>query len=215
MQDTTTTEDLEKLRDEKCEPIARAMFSAIASDMFSTESNQVELVKKLLTMSLNEDLNITTEVSYIFQLMLGALSGLNKTMSQIVQESFPTDNERYGKIATQIMTMVSDANVRLTNVKPEDVTQDFGSLKVRIAELCKAEGLSGLEIKYIIQELIFAEFTSVNNLYSSSLEASSEKAEAKLFGIGSMSELTLRRLNEVLLAGTQVQEEAKEAEVVA
>lgn len=215
MQDTTTTEDLEKLRDEKCEPIARAMFSTIASDMFSTESNQVELVKKLLTMSLNEDLNITTEVSYIFQLMLGALSGLNKTMSQIVQESFPTDNERYGKIATQIMTMVSDANVRLTNVKPEDVANDFSDVKTRILELCKAEGLSGIEIKYIIQELIFAEFTSVNNLYSSSLEASSEKAEAKLFGIGSMSELTLRRLNEVLLAGTQVQEEAKEAEVVA
>ena len=47
---------------------------------------------------------------------------------------------------------------------------------------------------------IFQSFTRVNNLFNENLAGNSARAEAKLFGIESMSDLTMRRLNDVLIA---------------
>lgn len=197
--------DLDALRDEKCIPVAQLIIQEMAtalmpegSDLQQIDARPVAI--KGLELMLAADLNIAMEASYVPQLILGALSGLNATVQTC--DALPTDDVRYAGIARKILQFVSDAKVPLTKVSPEETLAAFAPVKESINALFIEEKLSVLEVKYIMDG-IFNSFTAVNNLMSGSLTDSSERAESKLFGIETMSQLTMKQLDDVLTSGSK------------
>lgn len=201
----------EKARDAKCIPVARWILNDMAMLMIPENANDkidfTPIVLKMLGRTLEADMNIATEVSYVPQLILSVLSGLNKAVQEC--DFTPVDDVRYGKIAKQILSIVAVADIRMNAVTPEESAADFAPVKEQLKALFTAEKLSLLEIKYVMDTFIFNSFTTVNNIFSKSLQDSTERAEAKLFGVESMSDLTMKKLDGVLLNQTAPKEEAK------
>ena len=62
--------NLEQLRDEKCFPIVKSLLKEISTDLMNNTDEQKGLALKALSLMLASDLNISTEVSYVPQLIL-------------------------------------------------------------------------------------------------------------------------------------------------
>ena len=199
MKEETTQSDLEKIRDEKCIPIARDVLKDIATTLLPPDANvKIDynpVILKILQRNLENDLNIKIETPYIFQLVLGALSGLNRTVQSC--STVLIDDVRYAALGTKVLGFLAESNIRLTNVTPEEVDADFAPVKEKINTLFAEEKLSMMEVKYIMDN-IFEGFKTVQAGFNQSLETSVEKAEAKLLGIEYMSDLTFKKLNDVL-----------------
>lgn len=191
--------DLEKLRDDKCFPIVQASFKEFPSTLLVEGEKQKELQLKMLSLMLHADLNIAEEVSYVSQSILGVIAGLNRTIQEC--EMIPTDDERYTAIGNKILEIVaSDIGlITLGKVTPEESTNDFSLVKMKLNALFAEEKLTKLEVKYIMDS-IFEQYTNLNNAISSSITSSTERMESKILGIESMSDLTLGKLNETLIS---------------
>lgn len=191
--------DLEKQRDDKVFPIAREVLKDMAELLIPENANEKvdynPIVLKTLQRSLDADFNITMEAQYLFQVLLGAFAGLNSTVQGCT--ALPIDDVRYGAISKRILTLLAEAPIRLGAVTPEQTVEDFAPIQVKINAILAEEKLSMLEVKYIMDN-IFDSFNAVNNMYSAQIEQSTAAAEAKLFGIEDMSDLGLKRLDEVL-----------------
>lgn len=193
--------DLEKQRDERCIPIAYLLMEEMANNLMPDGSDLQQIdarpvALKGLEYFLAADLNIAQEASYVPQLILAALSGLNATVQQC--DSIQPDDLRYAGIAKKILHILSDAKVPLVVSKDtKELDPAYEVVKTKINELFAEEKLTSLEVKYVMDG-IFNSFTAVNNLMSSSLEQSSERAEARLFGVDSMGDLTMSKLDAVL-----------------
>lgn len=185
---------LEQLRDEKCIPVTQNIIDEMGKGLINTKDNYNELVLKSLSIMLASDLNIATEVSYVPQAILKVLAGLNTTFQScdVIME----DDERYGSIASKILQIVSVSNIN-TNATPEEMIKEFEPVKAKLNELFTSEKLTKLELVYI-KDMIFDSFTSFNNILSNSIAMATEKAECKVLGIESMTDLSLRRLDEYL-----------------
>lgn len=183
---------LDELRDEKCIPIARQMFTHIASDMLPENANEKvdfnPVILSLLQISVDNDMNLIMENPYAFQLMLTALSGLNLAVQSAV--TTPIDDVRYARIGRQILQFVSDANVTLDKVTKEQQVEEFAPIKVKIDALFAEENLNMMEVKYIMDN-IFTSFTQVQNGFTGSTEQSTKIAEEKMWGVSDMSEVTM------------------------
>lgn len=194
------TRDLEKARDEKCIPVAREVITAMADHLLVSNPDDPHahdaLMLIILRRALETDMNITMEAQYLFQLILGGFSGFNTTIHGC--EFAPVDDERYIAIGKKMLTILAEANVRLTNVTPEDTATDFADAKAKLQQLINDEKLTKLEVRYIMDN-IFESVKMVNNDFSDSLARSTEKAESKIFGNESMSDLSLGQINKVLI----------------
>lgn len=188
--------DADQLRDEKCFPIAREMFKDVANLMVPEDANEkvdyTPVLTALLTKALAANLNLTTETSYVFQLMLGILAGLNVTVQG--SETIPIDDVRYGAIGRKILQITAEADITLGTVAPEQTVADFTPVKDQINALIKEENLSMLEVKYIMDN-IFESFTSVNNGFSDSIANSMKTAEERLWKVEDMSDIDMQMLD--------------------
>lgn len=191
--------DADQLRDEKCIPVARKMFESVAAKMIPEDANEVvdynPVLIDLLTEGLAADLNMTTETPYVFQLMLGILSGLNRTVQKATVT--PIDDVRYGKIGRKILQITADANVTLGSVTVEQTDADFASALEQINALFAEEKLTMMEVKYIMDN-IFESFTAVNNGFSASTEQSFKLAEEKLWKVQDMTDVTMGLMDRVM-----------------
>jgi hypothetical protein len=187
--------DLDALRDEKCFPVARTMFNDLVTDMMPLNPNEkvdyTPVLTKLLAHSVDADLNLVTENPYVFQLMLGMLTGLNKTLQEC--DTVPVDDVRYATIVNKMLAIVAEANVRIGSVTPEETTADFAVVKEKLNALFKEENLSRLEIDYI-KDSMFAAFQAVQQGFSSAVDSAVVKVEEKLLGIEAMSDLTMKMI---------------------
>lgn len=200
MESPNTSLDLDKARDEKCVPVAREVMAAMAELMIpadaNVEVNYNPLATKILQIELDADLNITMEQPYIDQLILGALSGLNKSVQDLVND-FRMDDARYGDIARKILDILVAGNVNLGSVTHEQTEVDFAPIKEQIKALFTEEKFSAVEIKYVM-DIIFESFKTVGNLVNVSLAGSMKVAEAKLWGVTDLTDIGLKKLDTVL-----------------
>lgn len=189
--------ELEVARDERCFPIARAVFKELPEGLIADTEGQKALQLKTLSAMLAADLNVAMEVSYVFQLLLGILSGLNRTVQETERVN---DDVKYDAIAEEVLKIVADEvdALQLGSVTPEKSAEDFKEVKLKLMKLFQDENLSLMEVKYVMQK-VFESFTTFNNAVQSSIENSTKRMETKILGIDSMDELSLKKLNDVLL----------------
>lgn len=193
------TEDLDKLRDDKCFPVARSIIKEFPNGLIPPKGkDQKPFQLKCLSLMLNFDLNVSQEVSYVSQVILGVLAGLNKT----VQETgmMEPDDERYIAITNKMFVIIGEEvdKITLGKVTPEDTTKDFSVIKDKFNALFAEEKLTRLEVKYIMDS-IFEGYTGFNNAIQLLIANATERMEAKILGIESMSDLTLKKIDETLI----------------
>ena len=188
----TDEKNLDVLRDEKCVPVAQAILGELSAGLM--KEDLTELILKALAVELAADLNVSQEVAYIPQLILGVLAGYNASIQKI---ELVNDDVRYNDIASKILAIIAKANIRMVSVKPEDVIADFGPALEELKGLFATEKLSRMEVEYI-RDNIFNQFTSLNNGIGRSIESATSKVEAKMLGIESLDELSLQKLDSVL-----------------
>ena len=186
-------EDLEKIRDEKCFPIAQAVMEGIAKGLLEEEGVK-NTAMGMLELMLGQDLNISQDVTYIPQLILTILSGANATIQKCVVT--PLDTERYKGIAKKILTILAEAKLPM-DVKPDQVDTAFVGVKEKFEALFAEEKLNSLETKYIMDS-IFDAFAALNNKFSNAIEMSTEQGTAKALGLEFTSDLTMKKLDEIL-----------------
>lgn len=190
-------DDLEKKRDEVCGPLAKTILKELSIDLVNSKDNHKELVMKSLSLMLDADLNVTTEVSYIPQLLLKNLSGLNAMMQSC--SVIDTDEERCGVIANKILAILAGQEIDTTLTDKDEIIKQYEPLKDKLNELFEAEEVTELELDHIKDE-IFESFTSFNNMLTGSIEEATKKAQRKAFGIEFDSDLTLKKLDAFLLS---------------
>jgi|SRR5665213_220642 len=196
------TIDLEKLRDEKCIPLAHAVLADAAIDMIPQDANDKvdynPIVTKINEKTLAANTNLTTENPYIFQLILGVFSGLNAAVQKA--PVVPIDDIRYGRIQRQFLQYIVDAgdSIPMGSVTPEAMALAFAPVTEKIYALITKEKLSMMEVKYCMDN-IFTSFDMVTNIFAGSIEQHMKRAEAKLFGVVDMTDLDMKTLNDVLI----------------
>lgn len=197
------TPDLEKIRDERCLPVARLVLNDLAADLIPEEAGEDAgkidargLAEKMLTHMFDADLNTTTETPYVPQLVLGMLAGLNACVQEATV--YPIDESRLNAIARKILANMAEQGqtIDLTK-KVEENREAYAPITAFLNDVFAAEELTYIEIKYIMDK-IFNSFTILNNLVSGSLEDSMKRSEQKLFGVSDMSEITMKKLHEIL-----------------
>lgn len=197
--------DFEKLRDERCVPVARLVLNDIAAELIP-EEDAVEdgkpvidgrvLGSKMLQHMLDADLNTTTETPYVPQLILTALAGLNATVQAATV--FPINEARLNGIARKILAnLASEAQSMDLTKKAEVAPEQFDGVKAFLNDLFAAEELTYIEIKYVMDK-IFNSFNALQTLTAGSLEDSMRRAEQKLFNVADMSEITMSKLDSIL-----------------
>lgn len=192
-------QNVEKIRDERCIPIAQNILSKMAGGLISADADKVnydDLVLKSLGLFLDADLNVTTETPYVTQLLLGAFAGLNRTIHECT--IIPVDDARYAAIGNKILGILSDANIRMGNVTLEQSQEDFAGIKEKLNVLFAEEKLNLLEIKFIMDNM-FDAFKDFSGEYAKSIESSIKRAETKLFGVQTMDEIGMKKLDEILM----------------
>ncbi len=191
--------DLEKARDEKCFPVARAIMGDMAELLIPEDANKKidfnPIILKMIGRMLEADTNVVMENSYVIQLILGVLSGLNATIQSCV--TVPIDDIRYGAISKKILVMLSEANIKLGSLTPEEIKNEFAPLKDKINALFAEEKLSMHDVKYVMDN-IFTTFNTVTAVFNKSVEASTKKAEEKALGLDSINDLTMKKLDSFL-----------------
>lgn len=193
--------DLDKLRDEKCIPVARGVLIDMAAELMPTTGvSRAELqpvIMKILQRSLDADLNVLQENPFVFQLILGVLSGLSTTVQSC--NTVAIDDARYGAIGKRILGIVATADIPMgKTLTPEEIETHFAAVKEQLNALFTEEKLSWLEVKYIMDS-IFGAFKVTQQIFSENVEMSTHRMEAKLLGIGSMDELTMKTLDKALI----------------
>ena len=187
--------ELEQKRDDVCIPVAKAIMSEMGSELVRQDGDHKDLALKSISLMLNSDLNIDTEVSYVPQLILRSLSEMNALMES--SNVVPLDDERYISIAHKILTLLSEANISMGEMSVEDMAKEVAPFKDKLNALIEEEKLTKLEVTYI-KEMIFTSFTGLNNMIQNSIANATKKAEEKALGIESMTDLTLKKLDEFL-----------------
>ena len=189
------SKNLETVRDEKVFPIVQRLLKEISTDLIGSKDEQKGLTLKVLSLMLASDLNVSSEVSYVPQLILKVFANINETLQSCTL--IETDDARYNSILSKMLTIVSDAGIKFGNLTPDEVKVDFAPIKEKFNELFLAEKLTKIEMDYMIKNM-FESFNVFNNLLSRSIESATEKMECKILGISTMSDLSLKRLDEVL-----------------
>lgn len=191
--------DYEKERDERVIPVARGVLTDMAVDLIpqdGAEANYGPVVMKIMKRALAADLNLTTDNPYIFQLLLGLISGLNAAVIQCA--TIPIDDARYGRIAKQILDIIATSDISLGNIAPEQTTKEFEPVKDRLNALFAAEKLNWMEVKYVMDSVISA-FKEMEQTFSLNIDRSLQRAEAKAMGVEHMSDVTMVKLNDFLV----------------
>lgn len=194
--------DLEVLRDEKVIPVARGVLQDMAGEIASTDVNAdtdfASILVKILTRALAADLNLTTENPYIFQQILGAYAAF----SSVVQKCKVSEAQdvRYSNIGREMLVLLANSNVPMgTKVTPEEQETALEAIKPELEAIFAQENLTWLEVKYILEGL-FRSLKATEQLYSSNVEMSVKRMEAKILGIEDMTDLSMTKLNETLQA---------------
>lgn len=189
--------NLDAQRDERCIPVVREILKEFSTDLMNTDGNYNPVVVKTLSTMLAADLNTTSEVSYISQLLLGVFSSLNQTLQTC--DIGENDDAKYDRVTNKILSIISDANVHLVNPSPADVAADFAPIKEDLNKLFAEEKLTKLDVKYIMDNLLNA-FTSVNNLVGIQVENAIQRMTEKAVGVESLSDITLKKIDAFLLS---------------
>ncbi len=185
--------DLEKERDARTFPVAQAVLEGIAKGLFDDEGvKNVSLATLELTLS--QDLNVSQDMTYIPQLILGVLSGANATVQKCT--TVPLDTERYKAVSKKILVILAEAKLPL-GIKADEIDAAFAGVKEKLDALFLEEKLNSLETKYIMDS-IFDAFALFNNTLSNSIEVSVDRATAKVFCLESTTDLTMKKLDDVL-----------------
>lgn len=187
-----TNTELEQKRDAKCFPVAKGMLQDMAENLLDNDATA--MVTKTLIRFLEADLNVSTEVTYVPQLVLGALAGFNAISQEL--EFDQTKEAKYKAIAKRILEVVAATNIDFLKIGQKDYT-DFQPVKDECNRIVKEENISKCELKYIVDS-IFEAYTHVSNIFSVSLEKSVKRMEAKLFGIEDMDFLNMSQLDAIL-----------------
>lgn len=200
----TTIPNLDQLRDEKCIPVAKGVLSDMAETMIPVDASKVvdynPVLTKVLERSLEADLNIEMENPYIFQLLLGVFASLNKVAQTCVV--IPMDDIRFGKIQKKILEIVVSANVRMGEVSEEEKDADFVPVKEQLDALFAEEKVTISELKYIMDNILES-FKDVQMIFAANVEQSTSRAIAKAFKLEDITELSMKKLNNVLKGENQ------------
>src|ERR1035437_6660207 len=140
-----TEKTLDEIRDEKCFPVTQAILEGMAKNLLE-EDGVKNTVLGALELSFQEDLNIVTDMSYIPQLILGALSGVNATVQ--VADTIPLDEDKYNKIAKAILVILAEEKIKI-DFKPDEVSTVFAGIKNKLSALFLGEKINSLEVKHI------------------------------------------------------------------
>jgi len=206
--------ELEKARDEKVIPVARALISDLGGLLGTMTQNEplefTGIVATLIRTSVDREFNIATDNSYLFQVGLGVLSALNAAVQTCTTTD--VDDARFAQIAAKVLAIVAAANVSMGgDVTPEQTLIEFAPIKEQLNALFLEEKLSKLETKHIM-DLVLRSFESITKKFNDTVEYSSQKAEAYVLGVEVMSDVTMKNLEDIL---TKKQAEDQATQVAA
>ena len=198
--ETVKTE--EQLRDEKCVPVARGVLIDMAAGLMDANGDFAPMMLKIMQRSLDADLNIVMDNPYVFQLILGTCAGLNATVQAC--DTMPIDDVRYNMVARKILSILATSNVPMAPADPKGkldtvkIETDFSAVKEQLNALFKENNLSRIEVNYIMEN-IFTGFQATQNAFSNVVANYVETATAKVMGLDYASDLTMKKLNDVLV----------------
>lgn len=177
--------DLEKQQNERVAPVVQGILEdattmLIPEDGVSFDLSELELatIQRLL----NGDLNITTEVPLAFQGVLGAFANLTNVLQDCAYAE-PHSQADYARVSRAILSIVAQT-------KPED-------MKPALETLFAENKMSAIDVRYIVSS-ITSTFETMRLGAEKSIEESMERAQAKSFGVESVQDVTMGKLDAYL-----------------
>lgn len=191
---------LEQQRDLRVVPVAQSTIEVIAGQNTAVDVNDrsefTNVILSILQKSLDADLNIVTDVPYIFQLILSVYSAFNTVA--LAAKKPDVDMARFSKIAHEMMGLLASAKAPMGDgVKPEDQVTALEGIKPQLEELFSRENITQLELSYILESLMHT-LKVTNDSFQQQIQRSVDRAEAKVWRLDDFSDLTLKKLDKVL-----------------
>lgn len=192
--------DYEKERDDRVIPVAVGVISDIANDEsmmnIKTQADFTEVLMKILKRALDADLNLVTDNTYVFQLVLGAYGAFSSVVQKAKMPE--ADDERFAKISQKLLQLLVAANIPMGGkVTAQEQEKAAAVIQPQLEEIFANENLTWLEIKYIMEGL-FRTLKGVESLYQRNVDLSLQRMEAKILGVEAMSDVTMSKLNTIL-----------------
>lgn len=189
--------DLDAERDARVAPVAQGVIEDLAGQNTGVDVNNrsefTNVIVKILKRSLAADLHVSTDNSYIFQLVLGAFGAFNSVVMSAKMADPQT--ERYAKIAHEMMELFAKANVPMgMKVKSEDQIAALQSIKPQLEEIFAREMLTNLEVTYILEGLMNA-LKVTEQVFGQNIENSIKRMEAKVLQLEDIDDLTMNKLD--------------------
>src|ERR1019366_2771780 len=95
---------------EKCFPLAQAILEGIAKNLLEDEGIK-NTAMATLELTLAQDLNVSQDMTYIPQLLLGVLSGANATAQKCT--TVPLDTETYKEVAKKMLAILAESKLQM------------------------------------------------------------------------------------------------------
>lgn len=193
----------EKERDERTAPVAQGLIEDLAGIDKTPDVNDrsefTNVIVSTLKRSLQADLNVATDNSYVFQLALGAFGAFNQFVMSCKMSEM--QDVRFSKIAHEMMQLFAQAKVPMAmGVKTEDQVAALESVRPQMEEIFTREMLTKLEITYVLEGLLNA-FRVTQQVYQQNVEDSVKRMEAKVLQIPDITDLTMSKLDWALQTG--------------
>lgn len=191
--------DLDQERDDRVIPVAQGVLEDIAAKDIAAADDRSEftnVIVNILKRALAADLNITTDNSYVFQLVLGAYGAFNQFI--ISCKMADDQNVRYSKIAHELMALFAQAKVPMgMKVKTEEQIAALEPIRSQVEEIFAREMLTKLEVTYILEGLLNA-FKVTHQVFDNNLQDAVDRLQAKILQLDSLSDLTMKKLDDTL-----------------
>lgn len=143
---------------------------------------------------LDGDLNITTEVPMAFQYVMSGFTGLSQVLADCTFHESHTQ-EDYAHAAREILVILAKAGTALGDTAT--AAAGLQAAKEELEALFATEQLSSIDMRYIMSSIV-STFQTLQNGVEKSVEESMERAQAKSFGVQSVQDVTMSKIDTYL-----------------
>lgn len=125
---------------------------------------------------------------------------LLKSAKSIAKDATKARDQKCEPVAQEIIQIIARANPSVKDMSKEwdKVIKEYGPIQVQVNRMMKEKGLTISEVNYtwsIVQQVIDA----VKRLSNESIQRAYELAEAKLFKVENLSDVSLQDVDNILI----------------
>lgn len=139
------------------------------------------------------------------------MTDIVKINKEVQEKAVDERNLRCEPIAEEVIQIIAKANIPARNMADhEEMLKTYSPVQMKIAQLFFDKNLTLGDTNYVWQ-IVQQILDQAKSLTVNSIQVAFERCEQMLFGVDNMSEVTMKKMDDILLATEQLADASVEA----